>query len=893
MSERKREQLVGKQDPYMSLRMSPDPITLGPGEFSLGTNLRTDNGIPTVRNGIDRVNRVPGTALTPTATVTSGHLLGEWFGCIGGAYRKVVALQEAAASTTRLYELNSNGTTGTEITATSGQWGDTRLTQAYNDNEPSGHIQFTLVSDQLNNTTKLIATNGVDAPRVIYHTGSSWVCAVHNSIAIPERNANQAVVFKNTGNLNLKLNTATSYTSDTGRLTGADDSARFQPATAADGNAAKFTVRTTVVAGDEAAVVSSTTMNPSNCRQVWVGIDTAIVGWIEKFKVSLYNSAGTGFVLWDPSLPQTHARPVGIPLDDTTKRVWLFNLPRNITSVTDVDRVTFEYIPAYSLAVEDYFWCFLCACGGTEPGGTLYATTHYSPYSHAESPGVVIKNYSTVKFEDMGAPSMDGMIMPNRSEVKYKVTTTTLLPNASVIDDGVDSTRFYSMLDGQDEFFLFYTKVHATFGAGVWSVTTDNTGLAIDINDAATPYFTQQKLIRMPDQFHKPIPSAAMGACYASGRLFTSASSDTANDELWDTLWVSQVGNPYRFRQDLKRFEDGSPNESSAITIPLNGESVRRIEATTDHTRTGSLVCVATNSSVRVLRGSKASDILNMSTISSYGIQSPRAMASYDGALAWMSNSGHVTYFKGGETQELSYRSMEDQVAPVTLTTYGERTPVVSMAFCYGRLYVARRGATTSYQLQGDLVMVYDFRHGAWVGEDAIPAEAPIHALVLGEGGVKETVLYIVGRYGDYINVYEYDSYGLTTDEQSDAGHATNTVQNNIAYALKTRDKIYGPDAMRVTLGRIGVFCSKLASGTMTLLRTYRPTGVTGTTTISLSATPSELHVIDDTPTSSDVTVEHWGAAANVKMSGTAPGGFQIFNAFVEVGARGDSHASG
>lgn len=848
--------------------MSPDPITLGPGEFQIGQNIRNDNGIPTVRDGIDRIVNLQDTSMAGTPNISSSNLVGYWEGYQGNAYRRIGAIVIGAA--THVYDL----LTGAEITAASGQWGNTRFTNGTN-------IQFAVVADQLNNTTKLVACNGVDAPRVIYNTGTTnWVCATHVDAAMPDGNRELPVRLGASAYLQVRTASRTTYTDSGVNMVGSDDSARYHPANATTGNACKFTFTTSLASGDYSRVRDTGgAQSLGNSRQVWIGIESEQFDWIDSFQVSLLDNGADESILWDPANPEDYPRPIPLAIDATNKIVWMFSMSGRDDDT--YDQVSFTYKRAYSPTVAGSFWCFMVAFGGTEPGGTLYATSQYNPYSHAESPGVVYREYIPCSIYDCGGPAMNGLRMLNVPEALFYVDVQTVRPASASINTGYSTTRFYSMMAGQDQFYLVKAYEHSTYSGGWstvggWSATQPS---QVAINNAVTPTWTQQLLTVMPDAFHKCIPTASVAPAFGSSRLLVGAASTSDSATRYDTLWVSTFGYPYRFRKS-PRLASGQPVEESAFTVTMPGESIKRSITTSAGGLTGTSCYVCTDSSIYGTSGNRMSQLAQIRRVSPYGLTHEFAVAEHDGAIAWASTTGHILYNGGGQTIELSSNAMEDQIAPITISAT-EYVAVISMAFRNGKLYVARR-TTSAYQTQADRILVYDFRDRMWVSDDVLPTETPCFMLSKGEGGVGELVLNIVGRYARYIKVYEYDTYGLVGDEQ-DAG-----VQD-IAWAIKTRDFVIDPDAGRFSVGRVAAFATADAS-TIAVERSFRPDGVTGASTIDIASSASQAYGIDSptgiTSTPSDTHL--YGCANAVKLSGSHPARFQIFHAFYEAEEKGD-----
>jgi len=864
--------LLGSGEPYRGTRPSPDPITLGVGEFALGENMRSVNGVATVRNGIDRVLNV-----NQVTDWAGSDLCGAWFGYLGGRYRRIVAIESQSNNATVLWDLDTNA----EITAGSGEFGNTRMISS---SQSQYHVKFALVADQLSRTNKLVACNGYDAPRVVFNDGA-YKCAAHTAIDAPEDCADYTCYLKPICFFNILSNANTTYTATAVHTAAVDDNTKYHPYTATKGNSCKFTFNTNAVSGDNVTIQNNTTVDPSASRQMWIIVDTWLPNWLDTFKIGISNGGGAVTTLWDPSNPTSYSRPVAGSLDSTTKQLIAINLPyATMHSLTAIDKVTFTYV-ATEVPYEQFdFWVPMIAFSGSEEGGIQYEVSRYAPAQQAESAAVAIKEYAFPKVGDCGGPAMRGLGIPNVSELRFTYNLRLSNPSTAQVNAGVTQMRLYSKRSQGTDFFLVATETQASYSAG-YTFTTGSAGtvynkvIGATAAEALTPTYASQQLIVAPDEFILPCP-VSVAPVFSSGRLLVFSSSDS--HERFDTMWGSDFAYPWRFRKAPKT-SGGAPKEESGFTVNLPGESVKTSVSSSAGSLVGAVNYIFTDSSVYTSSGFKFSSLAQMTRISPYGIINDNAVAEHDGMVAWHSTNNQIVIFAKGGSQEISYNRIDNRLDPITVSPYAEAEAPITMAFRDSKLYVGYR-YTSSYQHQADRILVFDMRQNGWVSDDVLPTETPCYKLVPGQGGSNELVLYIVGRYGTRVKVYEYDSPGLAGDEQ-DAG-----VQD-IAWKIRTRDRHFGANMPRFSYGRVFVHCDTQVSGEMAVTRGYRPSGVTAASVIDLSSNDDELHRVDRTEslTVTPASSEHWGGAGYVELSGTSPAGFQIFNAYAEVSTRGDS----
>lgn len=863
---RNKIQLVGPAKPYTGIATFPDPSILGVGKFPIGQNLRSRAGTPTVRNGIDKIAQ-------HTLAETNPYNGGMWMGYTGGQYRKIGSCNLASASKSILFDID----TGTEITAGSGKFGDTRLTTI---NDTQYQPQFTPITDRLNGTYKILVSTGTDYPSVVYHDGSAWVCCPHIAIDPSLEWLDETVQLQANGFFSFKSNAYTTLTDSGGGLSSADDNSKYHPYTATAGNAVKFTASTSTASGDHATITQATlgSIDCTGASQLWLVLDTWMSDWLDSFAVSLGKS-GSYTTIWDPT-SVNYTRPVRVALDGTTKALYAINLDYDtINALSTVDAIRFTYKKGFVPDAAINFWVIAAAFSGVSAGGTQIACSRYNPYSHAESPASVFALYNTPSIEDIGGPALRGLRVPNIPELKFDYNIPTTNPSSAETAQGVSTIRVYARIHGATKFLLTNSYALTSYSGG-WSYGSGSADSALRFTTGSHGSEVENTLqpIEAPDALTTCIPADCYATCATANRLIVCAS--TTSYERYDTVWFSDFNYPYRMRKTVQ-LQGGAPVEESGFTVTMSGESAKASVASATGSLLGSIVYILTDSSVYAASGIKFSQLSQFSRVSPYGLMYYSAVAEHDGMLAWHSTNSQIVLYANGSAMEISYNTVDDRLDPIAVSPLAEFPPVVAMAFRDSKLYVAIRH-TTSANYHADKVLVYDMRLQSWVGEDVFPTGIKCKSMFRGEGGSKELVLYFCGIYGDKFRVFEYDSPGLTQDE-ADAGN------QDIDWTLRTSDMSLGPEMPRFTVGRVAVFCDKQASGTIDIVRGYRPGAYTATSSINLSASTDNIYKVDGTITCSDL---HMGATAYVELSGSSPAGFQIFNAYAEIENRGEAPSS-
>ena len=135
----------------------PQPSSLGPDMFSMLNNARISQGVLTARNG---------DSATINSITNSGSIRGQYSCFQNGVSALFVAVGDSTHVT--IWKSVNEGATWSNISPTSGIYGDTRLTDS-----TSRPVFFCLMQDNAygqNPTDVLLIQNGVDSPRVYGYT---------------------------------------------------------------------------------------------------------------------------------------------------------------------------------------------------------------------------------------------------------------------------------------------------------------------------------------------------------------------------------------------------------------------------------------------------------------------------------------------------------------------------------------------------------------------------------------------------------------------------------------------------------------------------------------------------------------------------------------------------
>jgi hypothetical protein len=319
-----------------------------------------------------------------------------------------------------VYKSTDLGTTWSAVTQTSGDYGDTRLSEGAGDHLTS----MAVVHDPTSGKDHLVVQNGVDFPLV--YNGSS--VAKHEPISLPPNLGGMRTRLSWAMALAVSDHAATTY-SNFGGMALADGG------TSPD-NVVTLTINSSSVEDDAASVTFTEAVDWSGARMVYFpveGTSDAISSFVDNVKIEVEGT--TPVVLYDP-VTLTNPRPVVVPQGQYSYIG--YHVPSTWID-EDLDTVRFIWgSPTSPLATYELDILMMC-CSNTGQANWAVngACQHTVSYQHsvnrAESAGVVIP-VQTQRLENLGTkriPNVSLLTILSSSTRPPSITATPLRRSAT------------------------------------------------------------------------------------------------------------------------------------------------------------------------------------------------------------------------------------------------------------------------------------------------------------------------------------------------------------------------------------------------------------------------------------------------------------------------------
>lgn len=786
---------------FKGYRSRPDPTTLGPGYFTLAKNIRVDDGVVALRGG-----QTLATSVGLAGTYKGGCLVqyGETY-----IFRFFAMLSAGVVKLYRqIYDSGSGWQSATEVSAGSGQYGNTRMVDA------TGMFSFTPVWVGY---TKLvvIVQNGTDSPRCI--DASAGTTATIETVPEPKQLAGGSPVFGAHGNLDITA--ASTATNSAG--------ARFAASTTGSPAYWLWTFTTPTVADTAELTCDSVTVDMSVSNQVWLIADASDDTVFDNCKVEVKQSSSY-YTVHDPENGQDNMRRVFT--SDSSVSVYAFPIGQFAESATlgTVKGIRLTVQNAGVTAGATLKVYSVCASGRV-PGLSQYAVSRRNSGTLAESKSVVLKT----PFEGVGvsgiwgataSPLPDGFRLPMSEALDYSVSVPTLAPSTTYRDKGVDYCDIYRKDPGEDVFYYVDEYQTCAYSGGSWGYDSPftSTELRQDYTDNV-PTWGKSSLKTSPSAYNEPVP-VARTAMYASGRLFCGASeSDSHTSAL---LMYSAVDFPFRFQRISDPLDVGGSGSSAKLAT---GEAIKAFEAVSGvNIGAGPVYCVTDKSVYAV-------DPPYVRRVAQVGAYSIDGVCASKGVVYMVCNDGSLKRISGS-VEDLSRFKSSDldgaDLATVSITAHNER---VYIAFNDG----------------ADKVIVYNEALGEFESVD-VPGEGPVQLLPWQFWG--EDKVFSVSSDGD---LFQYDS-----------GTTDNSAQ--ILLTL-TSGEIHSENWDRIRFGPSKIVATDKASESATVTYTAKNPSASKTGTTSLDGSESTVWKVDKDASGVDPIVAGCAASASLSATLAGP----------------------
>ena len=847
-------------NPVQQVVSAVNPMALRPGQFKEIDNGRVGNGLISARGAMTAALGTIETAATDR---------GSWHGIFNGTSTMFQAYLKGGAV---IVEKSTDGITWTEITAASGKYGNTRLSDA--------QVFFEIIPSPENGSLAyLLIQNGTDNPRVWDGTDTS----IHSAITPPRAVQNTPVKLTLPDFFIIRDSGETAYTNSGANLVGAD--ATLTGGTATTDSVNRFTVTAASIANnDNSIVVFATEMvgNSTNHGLI-VGVSTSIPDLWDYFKLEIGIAGPSYGVIYDPTDTQ-YPRPIPISLDDAGNTVWYFDMRGRWgdtygVGINTIERYRLTYkVPATGAAFPvtgtPTFDIFMFALAGWCPGNTDFGIS-YEGHTWLESPGVEFINYETPKPRDCGGPTLlYGNVPLPRSpvlrfvpKIPYQDCTTTDLAK------GISKLNVYirQRWNGDTELYRYKQQTVASYDG-----VTDNrweyssTGTATPTSAPYTLFVTldytdpNYKII-MPDYQHLPIP-VGKGIKWANSRLFVGSTSGNLQG-----IAFSRRNHPFRFRFRAA-FADGTFDpDAPGVATNIKGVPTAFV-AMSASLQGSSLIYAWTPEGVWAFSGLNADQLQQTGQVSTLGTISPYSVAPHsNGTIFYLGSDMQVVEMSGGSGRSITRSIIDDKFAAIPASRRAYAKGAVHSDLYY--LAYTPSGQTTNTKCA---VWDMDPRSRIWVTDT--PPVSIEGIMSWFDSTLQKFRLITIG--GTDLKAYEYDD--LNTEQD--------LTTTNISVTI-TPWELHQPNGNLLFVGDQSIMCDDATGGTWTFTRTMKPHGNIGTSTLTADVSTNQVLRKDgDAISWSNTAIEGNGTSCLLSAVWSTRSGKNLYRWLCDWEDRGAGH---
>lgn len=826
-----------RRAPVRGMSSFMDACSLDPGWYSLLQNVRTDKGIIRVRDGHAKLTS---TAINSGAGTFGGADVLNYRGVWTGNPVILAAVEESSA--VEIHASNTGSSFG-EVTVAAGAYGSTRMSAL---SSGDGSVYFSALRDRLTNDNCAVIQNGVDDPRIYSINATIADTAIHYEITPPSKKMN---LISRPG-LGAFWNVFSAAAGAPSTPTGT--SVTITETALATGDNSLVLAATNPVNGDQAQYTFTSSINLNSSRQlvmVMNGTAANMAIW-QNLKVELDSGAGSWKTIYDPTTPKDAFRVVEA-LDASNNNVMAFSLDAHngATGMTAIDRIRFTWVGDTVTTLTQSVSIYMIAASGNVPGNALHAYVYSNSTSKAESVPQFVTDVVPFPIERYGGARNLNLNVGNVPGIFYNYSVNIMNTSTAERDKGTDKIYLYRQDDGEDDYYYVSTTTLATYSSG-WSFSSGSALSTLAITDSTLVKNTELKI---PDPEHIPIPKGK-AMLLANGRLWIAGGGTLSNK-----LYISEHRYHNRFRETPRLLDDGSIDAPSATMYPFDGESIQAMISSSVGYGGASFVYIFTDKSVYMI----GPDIHRIEKLASSGTTSPRSVAEYNGTVAFLDSQRRVLELRNGVITDISDRLVEDILLAIpSASATTSRILKPQGKFWKGNYYLSYTpsgGATNTRYL------FWDTQERKWY--DNLNAEGTMESLLIWNSAGVEMLVHI----GSNLHLYQTEKAGQTAD------NATNPT------IVLTTGEIKLEDWAQFAFGRVGVICTDVSGGTITVSRSYKPgSGTASTSSINIDVSTDLAWKYDGAITLNDAR----GNRGALSLSATLPGGTAIYEIVAELHPR-------
>lgn len=835
-----------RKAPVRGMSSFVDACALDPGWYVLLQNVRTDKGTIRVRDGHAKLTS---TAINSGTGTFGGAGVVNYQGFWSG--NPIIAAGVEVSSAGRVY-ISNTGTSFTEVTAASGQYGDTRFgTLASGD----GRIYFNSGFDRLTNDSVVIAQNGTADPRVYSITDA--LTSGHYTPTPPAKfpTARSKPTFP--AFFTVKDGTTTTLSTPTGT------SVAFADTSGASTTENSLTLTcTNPTNGNQALCVFSAGISFSSSRQLVIIANSNATNFTlwKNVKIELGDSGG--FVtVYDPTAAANSAYGIHELTSNGENYVLGFSIDAHTGSssnpnIASCDRVRVTWVGSTLSATTFAVTIYVIAASGLVPGNALHCYCYGNSVSKALSVPQFITDVRGESITNLGGIATSALTCGNGSQIFYNYVVGFL--HTSTAERNLGTNKLYLFRQDEDDSDYFYvsTTTIATYSAPNWSFSNHGSTSALGLCSLTDSTLAKNYLIRAPDAENINIPIGTM-MIEANARMFVCKSTSGVSKD----LYISDHRYQFRFRESPKLLDDGTIDPVSGTVYPFSGERLLALKSSSVGYGGQSFVYLFTDQSVYMI----PPNVHQIQKVASFGTQSPESIAEYKGTIVFLDSDRKVQVIENGAIRDISDRLVEDilKAIPTTAATTS-RISRVSAEIFGGQYHLSYspNGATTNTRR-----LVYDFDEQKWY-DDLEAGSVTGEALMVWSAAGKFKLVTIANN----LHLYEMETSGQTTDDGTIPTISIKTGE----FKLEEWHKF--------AIGRVGVVCDDVTSGAIAVSRAYSPgTGSASTSSISVDVSTDEAWKYDGAITLGDAN----GYRGQLTLtSSTLPGGTHIREIVAELHPR-------
>jgi hypothetical protein len=813
--------------PVQGIVSSMSGMSLNPGEWSQLGGWRLDKRSMRVR---DAHIRWDGGGLPNDGSFRGEHT-GKFVAGTAADFA-VVALRRSGTSKVHIYATNTG--TFAEQTASSGAYGDTRLSDSTNP------VHMCVVQDKRDGANFLVIQNGVDYPLVYDGAGN---IAFHRPIEFPSGGHDLKTVPTMAGYFLVSTTTRPTYTNLTAGKFSLSDT----------GTSPNYSILVTVdstwtTSADTGKALFATPVDLSQSPQLVFAVETDVLNFMDSLKIEVSEDDATYYTVWDPT-DAKYKRTRAIEYDaNTSRELFGFNIDAIRTNLTAVDWIRFSWVgtaPAADITMKIH----MIAASGAVRGKARHKISYQNSVSRAESIGQLITTVEPARIKDLGGPDMDGSRLPNSDEIFYNYKLYYQNTGTGDRDLGVNMLNVYRKDYGEARYAWVGDETIASWGGASWAFTTGN-ALEVQTFTDDLPASGKDWRNEAPPAEHIPIPKGT-GMIFSNGRFFVGSVDNPG-------VYFSRRYRPFRF---LHVHPAGDPDAGSSFLTP--GDNVVAFAAVATSVVGSNTIYTFTESKVLEANGISTNSLMRMALVDDNGTKSPFSVAVGHGSVYYADTNLQIRRI-GATIDDLSRLTVDDKLKAIPAS----RRAWVSGAYHDERYHLAYTPAAGS---QNTRVLIFNAVLDMIESDDPVPSPFTVD----GFGRLFDNTLKrfrLLGYSSDF-KVYEYTQPAATLD------FAT----TKPAVEWTTRE-IHYPFAQCFHITDVGIHMDADAGSTLSLTKTYNRMGGSVPSTIALTPPTGKSQVYAlDRPTAATGTPH--GPSCQISCTGSVTGGKHVYGLVYNVAA--------